>query len=85
MPLLDVADELWPYSQFTATALAGPAVHAGKPLRVMPMAVEITNPDRFCSAVARVSTRQRHGLPAETVLFGYGFDLNSTAFCKNRM
>ena len=38
MPLLEVANELWPSSQFTATALAGPASEAGKPLRVMPMA-----------------------------------------------
>lgn len=37
LPLLDVADELWPSSQFTAAALAGPAAEAGKPLQVMPM------------------------------------------------
>lgn len=85
MPLLDVADELWPSSQFTAEALAGPAADAGKPLYVMPMAAEITDPDRFCNPVARIATRQRHGLPAEAVLFGYGFDLNSTAIRKNPM
>ena len=49
------------------------------------MAAQITGPDRFCSASARSATRQRHGLPAETVLFGYGFDLNSTAIRKNPM
>ena len=38
MPLLDVADELWPSSQFTAAALAAPAAEAGRPLKVMPMA-----------------------------------------------
>ena len=38
MPLLDVADELWPSSQFTAAALAGPAANVDKPLQVMPMA-----------------------------------------------
>ncbi len=27
----------------------------------------------------------RHGLPGETVQFGYGFDLNSTASRKNPM
>ena len=85
MPLLDAADELWPSSQFTASALAGPAEEAGRPLQVMSMAVEITDPDRFCRAEARMATRQRHGLPAETVLFGYGFDLNSTAIRKNPM
>ncbi len=85
MPLLDVADELWPSSQFTAAALAGPAAEAGKPLQVMPMAAEITDPDRFCNSATRRATRQRHGLPAESVLFGYGFDLNSTAIRKNPM
>ena len=38
IPLLDVGDELWPSSQFTAAALAGPAAEAGRPLHVMPMA-----------------------------------------------
>ncbi len=85
MSLLDAADELWPSSQFTAAALAGPAVKAGKSLRVMPMAAEITDPDRYCNSAARIATRQLHGLPAEAVLFGYGFDLNSTAIRKNPM
>ncbi len=85
MPLLDVADELWPSSKFTAAALAGPSAEAGRPLHVMPMAAEITDPDRFCNSASRISTRQRHGLPVETVLFGYGFDLNSTAIRKNPM
>lgn len=49
------------------------------------MAAEITAPDRFCNFEARVATRQRHGLPAETVLFGYCFDFNSTAIRKNPM
>ena len=85
MPLLDVADELWPSSHFTAAALAGPASDAGRPMHVMPMAAEITDPDLFCNAAARLATRQRHGLPANTVLFGYGFDLNATAIRKNPM
>jgi hypothetical protein len=85
MPLLDVADELWPSSQCTAAALASPAGEAGRTLHVMPMAAEITNPDRFCNPAARTSTRQRHGLPAKTLLFGYGFDLNLTAIRKNPM
>jgi hypothetical protein len=85
MPLLDVADELWPSSQFTAAALADPAAEAGRPVHVMPMAAEITDPDRFCNPAARISTRQRHGLQAESVLFSYGFDHNSTAIRKNPM
>ena len=85
MPLLDVADELWPSSQFTAAALARPTAEAGRPMHVIPMAAEINEPDRYCNPAARVATRLRHGLPAETVLFGYGFDLNSTAIRKNPM
>ena len=85
MPLLDVADELWPSSQFTAAALAGPASETGRPLHVMPMAAEITDPDRFSNPVTRIATRHRNGLPTEKVLFGYGFDLNSTAIRKNPM
>ena len=72
MQLLDVADELCPSSQFTAAALAGPAAEAGRPLIVIPMAAEITDPDRYCNPAARIATRQRHGLPVETVLFGFG-------------
>ena len=49
------------------------------------MAAEITDPDRFCNSAARIATRQRHGLSAESVLFGYGFDHNSTAIRKNLM
>ena len=85
LPLLDVADELWPSSRFTAAALAGPAAEAGRPLRVMPMAAEITEPERFCRTEARAASRARHGLRGEAVLFGYGFDLNSTAIRKNPM
>lgn len=55
------------------------------PLPVMPVAAEITDPDRFCNFAARIATRQRHGLPTEAVLFGYGCDLNSTAIRKNPM
>lgn len=85
MPLLDVADELWPSSQFTAAALATPASEVGRPLHVMPMAVEITEPDHFCNAEVRAATRALYGLSKESVLFGYGFDLNSTAIRKNPM
>ena len=84
-PLLEVADELWPSSRFTAAALASPATETGLPLQVMPMAAEIAEPERFCSAEARAAARVHHGLSGEAVLFGYGFDLNSTAIRKNPM
>ena len=85
LPLLEVSDELWPSSVFTARALQEPAAAAALPLQVMPMAAEVPDPDRFCGPSARQAARVRHGLPQEAVLFGYGFDLNSTAIRKNPM
>jgi glycosyltransferase involved in cell wall biosynthesis len=55
------------------------------PLEVVLMAAEVPDPERFCSPSARQAARARHGLPQEAVLFGYGFDLNSTAIRKNPM
>lgn len=81
--LLQVTDELWPSSDFTASALAAPAAQVGKPLMVMPMAAEVLDADRFCTPSARRAARCRHGLPADAVLFGYGFDFNSTGIRKN--
>jgi hypothetical protein len=83
LSLFEVADELWPSSSFTAEALQAPAAAAALPLQVMPMAAEIRDPDRFCSPVARCSARARYELPANVVLFGYSFDLNSSAIRKN--
>lgn len=84
LPLLEVADELWPSSTFTASALE-PLSHENLPLQVMPMAAEIPCPDQFTSSEARSNVRARRGLPGNAVLFGYGFDLNSTAIRKNPM
>ena len=85
LPLLEVADELWPSSHFTASALKEPAAAAGLPLQVMPMAAEVPNPQRFCLPAARQSVRASHGLPTDAVVFAYGFDLNSTTSRKNPM
>lgn len=84
-PLLRLADELWPASSFTASALAGPAAAADVPLQLMPMAAEIGEPDRFCQPEARQAVRACHGLPLDAVLFGYGFDPSSTFGRKNPM
>ena len=84
-PLLEVVDELWPSSSFTAEAMKEPATAAGLPLQLMPMAAEVHDPERFCNPVARCAARQRYGLPSDALLFGYGFDLNSTAIRKNPM
>ena len=85
LPLLEVADELWPSSAFSAAALQQPSDIAGLPLQVMPMAVDISDPDRFSTPASRQNARARHRLPQDAVLFGYGFDLNSTAIRKNPM
>jgi hypothetical protein len=85
LPLLEVVDEIWPSSAFTAAALQEPAATAALHLQVMPMAAEVPDPDRFCDPSARQAVRALHGLPQEAVLFGYGFDLNSTAIRKNPM
>ena len=85
MPLQDVAEELGPSIQFTAEAIESSAAEAVRPLQVKPMAAEIADHYRFCNPAARIATRLRHGLSAETVLFGYGFDLNSTSIRKNPM
>ena len=85
LPLLEVADEIWPSSVFTAAALKAPAEVETIPLQVMPSAAEVPDPARFSAQTARHAARARHSLPADAVLFGYGFDLNSTAIRKNPM
>jgi glycosyltransferase involved in cell wall biosynthesis len=83
-PLLQVADEIWPSSAFTARALL-PYSGVGRPLRQMPMAVEIANLAQITCSATRVATRRSHGLPDQDVIFAYGFDFNSTASRKNPM
>jgi hypothetical protein len=85
MPMLEVADELWPSSLFTAAALQAPSSAEAVHLQVMPMAAEIADPDRFCHPATRHASRATHRLPHDVVLFGYSFDLNSTAIRKNPM
>jgi hypothetical protein len=85
LPLLKVADELWPSSRFTADALTDPARTAGLPLHVMPMAAEISAPEHFNGAKSRETARLRYQLPMDAVVFGFGFDLKSTAIRKNPM
>ena len=83
--LLEVTNEVWPSSTFTAKALEAPAAEAEVPLHVMSMAAEISDPDRFCSLSSRQSTRDHLGVPKDAVVFVYSFDLNSTTVRKNPM
>jgi len=59
---LGVADELWPSSGFTAAVLCETATAAGLPLQVMPMAAEVEDSGRFCTA-SRSAGRARAPLP----------------------
>jgi glycosyltransferase involved in cell wall biosynthesis len=83
-PLLQVADEIWPSSAFTARALLP---HSGieRPLRHMPMAVDIADVAEITGPQTRRETRRHHGLPEQDVVFAYGFDFSSTASRKNPM
>jgi len=83
-PLMEVADEIWPSSAFTAQALL-PYSGEDRPLHQMPMAVEITNLAQITSSQTRSATRKSHGLPDQDVIFSFGFDFNSTASRKNPM
>jgi glycosyltransferase involved in cell wall biosynthesis len=83
-PLLQVADEIWPSSAFTARALL-PYSGDDRPLHQMPMAVEIANLAQIISSQTRNATRRSHGLPDQDVIFAFGFDFNSTASRKNPM
>jgi glycosyltransferase involved in cell wall biosynthesis len=82
--LLLVADECWPSSRFTCEALK-PYACSEHPVHLMPMAAEITQPERFTAPAMRGDARRLHGLPSDAVIFAYGFDLNSTAARKNPM
>ena len=82
-PPLEVDD--LPSSTFTAHALQAPAAQANVPLHVMPMAVQVSNPEQYCSPPTRQATRVSLGLPSDAVVFVYSFDLNSTAIRKNPM
>ena len=82
-PLLEVVDEVWPSSTFTAQALQAPAAQSEVPLQVKPMAAEIPDPDRFSSPSTRQATRDQLGVSNDAVVFVYSFDLNSTAIRKN--
>ena len=85
LPLFEIVDEVWPSSTFTAEALQDHANHLKIPVKIMSMAVEITEPDKYCSKSSCSTTRQRLGISEQVVLFGYCFDIKSTATRKNPM
>jgi len=88
-PILQLADEAWPYSSIIKKALLPYSQGGGgeTSLRVtrVPPPAEIENPDRYINPKARRDARKRFGLPNDKVLFVFGFDLNSTMSRKNPM
>jgi hypothetical protein len=88
-PILQLADEAWPFSSIIRRALLPYAQHdvEERSLRVtgMPPPAEIENPDQYTHSQARKDARLRFGLPNDTVLFVFGFDINSTMSRKNPM
>ncbi len=88
-PILQLADEAWPFSSIIKKALLPFAQpDAGERtlhLTQMPPPAEIENPARHTGPNARRKTRERFGLPMGKVLFVFGFDLNSTISRKNPM
>lgn len=88
-PILQLADEAWPYSSIIKEALRPFAKSdvGERTLRLtrMPPPAEIENHDHYTDPRARTDARQRFGLPTGKVLFVFGFDLNSTIGRKNPM
>lgn len=88
-PVLQLADEAWPFSSIIHKALL-PYAQSGvgeRSLRLtrMPPPAPIDHPDAYTNPKARREARQRFGLPDDNVLFVFGFDLNSTMSRKNPM
>ena len=79
--LPEVVDEMWANSSLIETALKPAASASGKPLLALPPAVAVDRP--IPCPQERKDLRQQHGLPVDSVLFGYGFDPRSWLARKN--
>lgn len=75
--ILSLVDEVWVSTQHTYDSLLPVC---SKPLRLMPMAVELGPVTRFAS---RSKARAHFGLPEQAKLFCFAFDLNSWVQRKN--
>lgn len=75
--LLDLVDEVWVSTRHTYEALQPVCT---KPLRIMPMAVELGEIRHFAN---RQEARKHFGLPVTARLFCFAFDLNSYVDRKN--
>lgn len=85
MPLLQVVDEIWPSSNFTASSLKLPADQLNIPLNVMSMSAEVANAEKYCSPFSRQYIRKAFCLPSKAIVFCFSFDFNSSANRKNPM
>ena len=80
--LVHLVDELWVSTRHTFDAVAPvcAALVPDLPVRILPMAVDVSElPANTC----RRAVRQRHGLPVGARLFVFTFDLNSSIHRKN--
>ena len=69
---IERVDELWVGSRFTAAAFRG---HTGKPIRVLPVPIEVAPDPRLC--------RADFGLPETACLFLFGCDATSSLARKD--
>jgi glycosyltransferase involved in cell wall biosynthesis len=81
--LIPLADVLWPSSTFTAQALKPFSDPCRRPMRVMPMAVHIDNPEQYRQTERRLATRERWGLDPDAQLVLLVFDVKSSLARKN--
>lgn len=88
-PVLELADEVWACSKLIKKAIEPFTTLDDSRMRValesMPLAAEVPDLDRYIHSQARRASRNHFGLPPEALIFGYGFDLNSSIERKNPM
>jgi glycosyltransferase involved in cell wall biosynthesis len=87
--VLELADEIWACSNLIRKALEPYQNCSNSRRRIilenMPIAAEVLDLDRYIRPQARLTARNQFGLPADALIFSYGFDLNSSLERKNPM
>ena len=83
--LMNFVDQIWASSFFTGSAFERISKEKEVAMKVIPMASEIENPQKYSTADAKFSSRTHYGIPVDDFIFCYGFDFNSTASRKNPM
>ena len=88
-PVLEHADEIWACSSLIRKSLEPYMNCTDLRRRIllenMPIAAEVLDRDRLIHPQTRLASRQYFGLPADALIFSFGFDLNSSIHRKNPM